>query len=211
MLKLQKDVWNQIAYDKEFTTPLHIELIEASINKNSFILDVGCGYGRTLEELYKKGYTQLFGLDFSEKMIERAKQQFPFLTLKVQQQQEIDFSDNSFDVVLLFAVLTCITQNDAQLFLLKEIKRVLKPNGIIYINDFLLNIDMRNKERYHKFHEKYGIYGVFELPEGLVLRHHALDWVEYSLQLFQRVLFKRTTFPTMNGNKSNAYSFIGKK
>ncbi|HQB20255.1 MAG TPA: class I SAM-dependent methyltransferase [Bacteroidales bacterium] len=206
----QKKVWNQIAYDKEFTTPLHLELIEPYLHKNSSILDVGCGYGRTLNELYKNGYTELFGIDFSEKMIERAQQQFPFLNVKVQQQQEIDFPNNSFDAVFLFAVLTCIIENEAQLFLLKEIKRVLKPKGIIYVNDFLLNTDERNKKRYNESYEKYKTYGIFTLPEGLVLRHHTLDWVEKSLQLFQCLSFQTTTFPTMNGNRSNAYFFIGK-
>ena len=54
-------------------------------------------------------------------MIERAQQQFLF-KCKVQQQQKIDFPNNSFDAVFLFAVLTCIIENEAQLFLLKEIK-----------------------------------------------------------------------------------------
>ena len=206
----QKKVWNQIAYDKEFTTPLHLELIEPYLHLNYSILDVGCAYGRTLNELYKNGYTELFGIDFSEKMIERAQQQFPFLNVKVQQQQEIDFPNNSFDAVFLFAVLTCIIENEAQLFLLKEIKRVLKPKGIIYVNDFLLNTDERNKKRYNESYEKYKTYGIFTLPEGLVLRHHTLDWVEKSLQLFQCLSFQTTTFPTMNGNRSNAYFFIGK-
>ena len=53
-----------------------------------------------------------------------------------------------------------------------EIRRVLRPGGILYVNDFLLFTDDRNKARYEKFNNKYGEYGVFELPEGAVCRHH---------------------------------------
>lgn len=39
-------------------------------------------------------------------------------------------------MIILFAVLTCITEDEKQNALINEIKRVLKPGGIIYINDF---------------------------------------------------------------------------
>lgn len=55
--------------------------------------------------------------------------------------------------------------------LLSEIKRVLKPQGILYVNDFLLNTDESNLLRYEKYKEAYGVYGVFELPDGEVCRH----------------------------------------
>ncbi len=71
-----------------------------------------------------------------------------------------------------------IVNDKEQIALLKEIKRVLKPNGILYINDFLLNTDERNIERYKLFQDKYQKYGVFELPEGAAVRHHDIKWVE---------------------------------
>ncbi|MDP7980208.1 hypothetical protein [Bacillus multifaciens] len=35
--------------------------------------------------------------------------------------------------------------------------------------------DERHIERYTKYHEKYHTYGVFELADGAVLRHHHED------------------------------------
>ncbi len=37
------------------------------------ILDYGCGYGRTLCELRKAEFINLYDVDFSEEMIKRAK------------------------------------------------------------------------------------------------------------------------------------------
>lgn len=72
---------------------------------------------------------------------------------------------HSVDLVLLFAVLTCIPLDEGQRDLLREISRVL-------------NRDLRNLERYDRYAEEYGIYGIFELTEGVVVRHHRKEWIE---------------------------------
>ena len=174
------------------------------------ILDVGCGYGRTLNELYSKGFKNLYGIDLSDKMIERGKAQSPWLNLNVQEDKKIPYEDNSVDSVILFAVLTCIVSDEAQIFLMNEIKRVLKPNGILYINDFLLNADERNVNRYKIYEGKYKRYGVFELPEGAVLRHHDLTYIESITSDFNNVKLEKVTYTTMNGNKSNGFFYLGK-
>ncbi len=69
-------------------------------------------------------------------MIERGKQQCPYLDLWIKEDDKIAMPDASIDAVILFAVLTCIRTNEEQKQLLAEIKRVLKPRGILYVNDF---------------------------------------------------------------------------
>jgi ubiquinone/menaquinone biosynthesis C-methylase UbiE len=95
--------------------------------------------------------------------------------------------------------------------LISEIYRVLKPAGILYINDFLINTDERNQSRYRKFEAKYGVYGIFELPEGAVLRHHSEKWLKELLYDFRTLKYEHLTFTTMNGHKSNGFYFIGEK
>ncbi len=207
---IQKEYWDGVAKDKEFSTPFQAEEFAKYITKDSMILDVGCGYGRTLDQLYTMGYSNLHGIDFSVNMIERGKKQFPHLDLQVQKSSKIECEDNSVDAIILFAVLTCIINNDEQIALIEEIRRVLKPNGILYINDFLLNTDNRNQERYEKYKDKY-TYGVFELPEGAVLKHHSTEYIEKLVNQFQKQAFEHLTFTTMNGNKSNGFYYIGKK
>lgn len=207
----QQAYWNSVSETKNFTTPFQTEAFSRLVSKNSTILDVGCGYGRTLDELYHLGYHHLTGIDFSQGMINRGHNAFPYLDLHVKTSAKIEYPDNSFDAVILFAVLTCIKDDFEQKALISEIHRVLKPHGIIYVNDFLLNTDERNLSRYEKFKEKYGIYGIFELPEGAILRHHSEDWIHTLLSIFQSVTYHHITFTTMNGHKSNGFCFFGEK
>ena len=158
----QDEYWNSVSEKKEFTTPFQSEAFSKFVSKDQVILDVGCGYGRTLKELYQNGYNKLIGIDCSSGMIERGKQQFPYLDLRVKQDESIALPDKSVDAVILFAVLTCIRKNEDQIQLLREIKRVLKPHGILYVNDFLLNTDERNLSRYEQFEEIYGTYNTDE-------------------------------------------------
>lgn len=206
----QKEYWDGVAYKKEFTTPFQMDLYSKYISKDSKILDVGCGYGRTLNELYCSGYKNLYGIDFSKNMIERGKKQYPYINLKLKQDKSIEFEDDYFDSVIIFAVLTCIIDDNEQLLLINEIKRVLKPGGIIYINDFLLNEDNRNIKRYQLFHEKYGTYGIFELPEGVILRHHSKEWIEHITSGFEKIVLDKVIYTTMNGHKSSGFYFMGK-
>ena len=74
---IEKDYWNSVSEKKHFTTPFQAEEFCKYIDKNSKILDVGCGYGRTLDELYQMGYCNLIGIDFAESMINRGRRQFP--------------------------------------------------------------------------------------------------------------------------------------
>lgn len=206
-----RDYWDSVSGTKQFTTPFQADVFEQYVNTDGRILDVGCGYGRILNELYHMGYKNLTGIDFSTGMIERGKRQFPHLTLLVKEDESIDFPDSHFDAVILFAVLTCIPSDYEQRKLISEIKRVLKPGGILYINDFLLNTDERNISRYQKYANQYENYGIFELAEGATLRHHSEDYIHELTTSFETKQFKHLTFKTMNGNISNGFFYIGIK
>ena len=207
----QEEYWNSVSEKKEFTSPLQLENFAKYIKKDSRILDVGCGYGRTLDELYQNGYQNLVGIDFSSGMIKRGKRQFPYLDLRIKENDKISLPDASVDAVILFAVLTCIRTDEEQEQLVSEIKRVLKPQGILYVNDFLLNTDERNLSRYEQFKDIYGVYGVFELPEGAVCRHHDETWIRQLLKDFSGLEYSYVTRTTMNGHKSNGFYFLGKR
>ncbi|BES64216.1 hypothetical protein SANA_06550 [Gottschalkiaceae bacterium SANA] len=207
----QLNYWNTVANEKKFTLPIPMHLISNHLEWNASILDVGCGYGRTLNELVLEGFEQLIGVDFSSKMIERGKSLYPELDLKTLKTPALPFPDESFDAVILFAVLTCIESNEEQIALLSEIHRVLKPAGIVLISDFLLNTDPRNLDRYKKYQDIFEQYGTFKLPNGGVCRHHTLDWVRESTSTFQEISLETIQYTTMNGNPSNGYSYIGRK
>lgn len=74
-------------------------------------------------------------------MIERGHKEYPYLDLRVKSDASIAFPDQSFDAVILFAVLTCIIKDEKQQELIKEIHRVLKPDGsFMSMTSFLIQI-----------------------------------------------------------------------
>ncbi len=126
----QKDYWNSVAEEKKFTTVLDVELFSKYVSKNSKILDVGCGYGRILNELSESGFVDLTGIDSAEKMIKRGLREYPNLNL-------------------------------------------------------IAN------------------------PDGATVRHHAEDYILKLLSDFKTLDYQKLVIPTMNGNKSNSFGFIG--
>lgn len=210
----QEHYWDEVSEEKEFPTPFQISEFKKHVRENMNILDYGCGYGRTLSELYNSGFNNLVGVDFSQGMINRGLRLYPHLKLIKNDNGKIPFPDKFFDAVILIAVLTCIADDKEQYGLISEILRVLKDGGILYINDFLLNEDPRNIERYNRYKEKYGVYGVFEIigtKAVAVVRHHAKEHIFEITKDFQELIFKPVTYTTMNGNKSNGFYYIGKK
>ena len=88
---------------------------------------------------------------------------------------------------------------------------MLRPGGLLYISDFWLQTDERNVERYRRYQAKYGVYGVFELPEGVVLRHQERGWLEQLTADFTVVGVDEIEVDTMNGHRAEAFQWLGRK
>jgi SAM-dependent methyltransferase len=207
----QAAYWDSVSEEKTFTLPLQRHLFERHVPQNSRILDIGCGYGRTLAELHGAGYRNLVGVDYAPGMLDRGRALHPHLDLRKSQGDALPFDSGAIDVVILIAVLTCIAPTKGQHRLLAEIHRVLGPQGLLYANDYLLNTDERNLERYERWEAEHGTYGIFELPEGAVVRHHTEEHVQDLFRDFDTLAFERVTYTTMNGNASNGFYYLGKK
>src|SRR5258705_3936485 len=207
----QISYWDRVAHEKRFSHPLRLDWLEKYSAKQARILDYGCGYGRTLVDLLAGGFQNLVGVDFSETMLARARVAAPRAGLVRNDGHSVPCKNECFDAVLLFAVLTCIPADAKQRRLLAEVKRVLRPGGLIYLSDLLLNDDARNRERYRRFLQVYKCYGVFELPEGVAVRHHQKEWIEELTRSFRQLEYEPFTVTTMNGNTSSAFQYLGRK
>lgn len=206
---MQREYWNKNANNKNFTTPLDVNRFQELVPKNALILDIGCGYGRTLADLYGLGYKRLIGVDTSIEMVKRGKNSYPYIDIRYQEGVSIEISDNSVDAVVLFGVLCCTPNHEEQKALINEIKRVLKPNGFLFLYDFLINKDLRNSLRYRQYEEKYGEYGVFELNDGLVIKHYFENELTDLFTDFKEIYRNKTKCKTLSGAISNSISFIG--
>jgi len=207
----QAAYWDRVAEDKTFTHALNVEQFKRLVDIDAAVLDFGCGYGRIGHTLYDLGYRNITGLDLSAKMVTRGRMIYPHLRLETATPERWPGSPASFDAVILFAVLTCIPTDSGQETLLEQIDSVLRPGGILYISDYWLQADDRNLDRYRTFEEKYGIYGVFELPEGAVFRHHHREWVCSLLSRFDTLVLEDIEVTTMNGHRSLGFQYFGRK
>ncbi|MBQ8184685.1 MAG: class I SAM-dependent methyltransferase [Lachnospiraceae bacterium] len=81
----QNAYWNSVSETKQFTTPFQADVFARHVAGDQAILDVGCGYGRTLQELWELGYQNLTGIDFSQGMIDRGHRMFPHLDLRLKE------------------------------------------------------------------------------------------------------------------------------
>jgi len=207
----QISYWDRVAHEKRFSHPLRLDWLTRYSNQQARILDYGCGYGRTLAELSRAGYDHVVGTDFSEAMLGRSRRELPHSMLVRNDGSVLPIKSESIDAVLLFAVLTCIPDDNDQRVVLSEVERVLSPGGLLYISDLLVNDDPRNRERYEQWAEKYKCYGVFELPEGVVVRHHRKEWIAEVTGSFRQLEHEPFTVTTMNGNQSSAFQYLGRK
>ncbi len=210
-LNNQTQYWDNAAWEKSFSLPLDIEWFSAEVSPDQRILDYGCGYGRLCQELWLHGYQNIVGLDSSAEIIKRGREAYPHLDLQIRVGPGLNPIEDRFDAVLLVAVLTCIPTNEGQQGLLRDLYRALRPGGILYISDFCLQNDERNRRRYDEFYGKYGIYGVFELPEGAVFRHQDPAWTVDLTAEYQKIGHYETDVLTMNGHQAKAFHFMGRR
>ena len=112
-----------------------------NISKDMKILEIGCGTGHNLQQLYNLGYRKISGIDLSESMIAKAKAKLPDVELLNADAESLPFTKNTFDIIIIaFAHHQFINLTKC----LEEANRVLKKNGRLMI----INIQPRK----HKNH-----------------------------------------------------------
>jgi SAM-dependent methyltransferase len=121
-----------------------------------------------------------------------------------------DLTDASVDLVLLFAVLTCIPDQADQHAVVAEISRLLKPGGLLYVSDLLLQDDARHRERYDAFASDTGVYGAFRSTDGGVFRHHERGWFTTLLGRFDLIHERLFSARTMNGNSAAGIQLLAR-
>ena len=97
--------------------------------ENMEILDLGCGYGWHCIYFCQKKAARVIGVDLSEKMLETARKRAQGLDISYRRcaMEDVDFPDNSFDMVFSSLALHYV-EDFARLA--EKVKRMLKPGGI---------------------------------------------------------------------------------
>jgi len=129
-----------VVEDKQITKN-EVELFTSILNspKESAILDLACGQGRHSIELALRGYTNITGLDRSHYLIRKAKtavqQEGLKITFKEGDARKLPFPADTFDVVMILGnSFGYFESNEDDIMILKEVFRVLKPDGTFLID-----------------------------------------------------------------------------
>ncbi len=109
---------------------------DSQIQKDSQVLDVACGTADSTIALAKAGVPRVAGVDISEGMLKVGEKKIEELklnstiTLKVEDCENLSFNDNTFDAAFIaFGIRNFEDKKKG----LKELHRVLKPNGLLLI------------------------------------------------------------------------------
>src|SRR6478672_7942172 len=110
---------------------LHRYAITMALVKGKTVLDIACGEGYGTYFLAQNA-TNILGVDIDAPTIQKAKQKYirPNLEFRAGSALAIPEKDNSFDVVVSFETLEHVVEHGT---MMGEIKRVLKPKGMLII------------------------------------------------------------------------------
>ena len=124
--------------DYKFTKKLKYDFINYLLKQNidnKKILDVACGNGDLLNELYKQKLIIATGVDIAESMIQEAnKLHGSMMTFLNTNAENILVEDGTQDIAIICCSFHHMSNPKK---VLSEINRVLKNNGYLYIADFL--------------------------------------------------------------------------
>jgi ubiquinone/menaquinone biosynthesis C-methylase UbiE len=156
-------------------------LMPKGIARYPHVLDVGCGFGHSFEELAKRFSPDLIlGLDAAPELIARAGGAAASCTCEVRlhtaNAAHIDLPDSGFDLVFCHQTFHHIVEQEAAM---AEFFRILKPGGVLlfaestrrYIHSLPIRLLFRHPMEVQKTAEEYiSIIRAagFELPNGRI-------------------------------------------
>lgn len=117
------------------------ELLKPYVKEGTKILDWGCGNGRLLKFLifnFQFLISNYIGIDQSEGLLKTAKEEYPDADFRITDVFRLPFEDGEFDVVAAIASFHHIPSEELRLAALREIHRVLKPGGIVFMTNWNL-------------------------------------------------------------------------
>lgn len=203
--------WRDTTDYISFTTPMPNEDFLSKIPLDSKIIDVGCGYGRTLTFLQSKGYYNLYGFDISPINIQTAQEALPFACLQVGDMNDFDFGKNNYDLVLLMGVIEYILQDEEQESIFNKISKSITRHGTVLLESFLIDNGANWKQYLRGFRET-GHWGRFVNSKGYECHHNSVRQLFKQLrEYFIIESFQRQPFTTWTGNTCKGGVFVMKK
>jgi SAM-dependent methyltransferase len=168
------------------------------VEPGELLLDIGSGYGRLLDYLKTKGFKHIFGLESNFRFLAKSRH---FIVCG--KGEQAPFKEKSFGVIFSIGLLSYILEDSKRTQLLKEIHRILKPQGLLFLSCFLISGDEYHQKKYREDQTKFGTNGTFESDSGGIFRHSKENELRELVDNFHIVSWKPRPFKTMNGRPAS--------
>jgi demethylmenaquinone methyltransferase/2-methoxy-6-polyprenyl-1,4-benzoquinol methylase len=125
--------------------------IAENVAPGNRVLDLGCGTGTLAQMCIERG-AEVTGVDANSGMLAVAKKNSPsanFLNFSLSNLDE-QLEDESFDIILSTLAFSELTRME-RVYVLKQIKRLLKKGGRVFIGDEIIPKNFFAKCFYHAF------------------------------------------------------------
>jgi len=205
--------WSTLSHGNslKFTTPLpkksDLDLISSPGSK---VLDLGCGYGRVLDSLYKNGFRDLTGVDISYNFISQAKKICPKARYFVQDIEAISLEEK-FDLILLMGVIEYIITDRRQEDFFCKVSSLLNNDGHVFLETFTFDLGSNWKNYMFGF-LKTAHWGRFTNSVGIDCHHQSIGFLSNILNKYFRVVeVRKERFVTWSNNFCNGYTIILEK
>ncbi len=146
MIELNNDYWNKHyddgkipGWDIGYASPALIAYCDELKNKEIKILIPGAGNAWEAEELYKKGFSNVFIVEYAQKAIDNFIERFPEFPQKQIINNDFFTVSGQYDLILEQTFFTSLPRNMRTTYA-KQICNLLKPSGkfvgLLFNHDF---------------------------------------------------------------------------
>ena len=142
------------------------QILKARFERHFKILDAGCGEGRNLVYFIRNQY-RVYGIDKNVDSIQMLKhliksinKEYPLDRFVLGNMEEMPYKQHEFDAIISSAVLHFAENKNEFFNMFRELDRVLKPKGILFVR---MTADTGMKDKNKPMGD-----GKFFLPDGSV-------------------------------------------
>lgn len=163
--------WEKQAKETYLSPPAHrttVWITKKYLPVGAAILEGGCGMGDKVHALCKAGF-KAKGIDYAQATVEMIKQHWPHLDVSLGDVRELQFPSESFDGYWSLGVIEHFI--DGYNEIAKEIARVLRPGGYLFLTFPMMNAVRRSRAQN-------GVYPLFEVNDDDTLRN---NFYQYAL------------------------------